>query len=440
MKRVIMLLALFFVAGALTLSAGFFPFKAHEKIMENGFKIIAVPLPNPGIVAYYSVVRTGSRDEFETGHTGFAHFFEHMMFKGTKNFPSDVYDGMMTLMGADTNAFTGDDLTTYHLTFAKDDLEKVMELESDRFQNLDYDEEVFKTESGAVYGEYLKSKANPFFILFENMYDTAFDKHTYKHTTIGFEADVKAMPTMYEFSKSFFNRYYRPENVVLLICGDIDPENVFKLAEKYYGKWQKGYVPPAISEEPGQTAPRAKIIQYPGKILPLLAVAYKGLQFDPQSKEYVASVMLGDIMFGDTSEIYAKLVLNEQKVQMLGANFGLNRDPNLNAIMAMVKKIEDVEYIKAEIDRTLKKYQAELMDAKRLEDLKSNLKYSFLMRLSSTADVAGSLPEIIAISGGIDALDRYYTTLQTITPEDIRQAAIKYFTDHRKTEILVRGE
>jgi zinc protease len=150
--------------------------------------------------------------------------------------------------------------------------------------------------------------------------------------------------------------------------------------------------------------------------------------------------MLGDIMFGDTSEIYAKLVLNEQKVQMLGANFGLNRDPNLNAIMAMVKKIEDVEYVKAEIDRTLKKYQAELMDAKRLEDLKSNLKYSFLMRLSSTADVAGSLPEIIAISGGIDALDRYYTTLQTITPEDIRQAAIKYFTDHRKTEILVRGE
>lgn len=362
------------------------------------------------------------------------------MFKGTKNFPSDVYEGLMTLMGADTNAFTGDDLTTYHLTFAKEDLEKVMELESDRFQNLEYDEEAFKTEAGAVYGEYLKSKSNPFFVLFENIYNAAFDKHTYKHTTIGFEEDIKAMPTMYEFSKSFFKRYYRPENVVLLICGDIDPGNVFNLTEKYYGKWQKGYVPPAIIEEPGQTAPRAKVVQYPGKILPLLAVAYKGLKFDPQSKEYVASVMLGDIMFGDTSEIYAKLVLNEQKVQMLGANFGLNRDPNLNAIMAMVKKIEDVEYVKAEIDKTLKKYQADLMDSKRLEDLKSNLKYSFLMRLSSTADVAGSLPDIIAISGGIEALDRYYITLETITPEDIRQAAIKYFTDNRKTEILVRGE
>ncbi len=428
------------LTGAFALEAGIFPFKTYEKILDNGFKIIAIPLANPGIVAYYSVVRTGSRDEFEEGHTGFAHFFEHMMFRGTKKYPSDVYDDMMTEMGVDINAFTTDDLTTYYLKFAKEDLERVMELESDRFQNLFYQEPEFKTEAGAVYGEYLKGKVNPWFVMFENLYFIAFDKHTYKHTTMGFEADVKAMPTMYEFSKSFFKRYYRPENVVLLVCGDIDANKVFELAEKYYGKWDKGYVPPQITPEPAQEESRAKVAMYKGKTLPILAVAYKGLKFDPGSKEYVASDILGDIMAGETSDLYAKLVLKEQKVQMLGASFSTNRDPNLNIIIAMVKKKGDVDYVKEEIEKTLQEHRTKLMDKKKLEELKSNLKYSFLMRLSSTSEVAARLPRFIAVSGGVEAVDKYYDTLEKITPEDIKKAAEKYFTDNCKTEILVLGE
>jgi len=440
MKRFILTLIMFSFLGICMLQAGIFPFETHEKVLDNGFKIIAVPLANPGIVAYYSVVRTGSRDEWEVGHTGFAHFFEHMMFRGTKNFPSDVYDKLVTEMGADANAYTTDDLTAYHMQFAKQDLEKVMELESDRFQNLDYEEQAFKTESGAVLGEYLKGKVNPWFVMFENLYFTAFDKHTYKHTTIGFEADVKAMPTMYEYSKSFFNRYYRPENVVLLVVGDIDPQNVFTMAEKYYGKWQKGYVPPQITPEPEQTAPRAKEVKYKGKTLPLMAVAYKGLAFDPSSKEYVASNILGDIMFGETSDTYSRLVLKEQKLQVLATGFDFNRDVNLNVVFAMIKNAEDIDYIRGEIEKTLAQYRSELMDKARLDELKSNLKYSFLLGLSSTSRVAGNLPRIVALTGGIQALDKYYVTLETITPEDIKKAAESYFTDNRKTEILVLGE
>jgi zinc protease len=442
MKRIllIVILSVAFLSNAILSETGIFPFKAYKKTLDNDFKVIVIPLPNPGLVAYYSVVRTGSRDEYEEGHTGFAHFFEHMMFRGTEKYPSTVYESILTEMGADTNAFTSNDLTVYQLVFAKDDLERVMELESDRFQNLAYKEEDFKTESGAVLGELLQAKTSPRFLLQESLQDTAFEAHTYKHTTIGFEADVRAMPTMYEYSKSFYQRYYRPENVVLLICGDVVPDEVFPLAEKYYGKWKKGYVTPIITPEPRQQAPKSKAITFKGKTLPTLVLGYKGLGFDPSSKEYVALNLLEDIMFGETSDLYTHLVLEQQKAESIRAYFGMNRDPGLNSVTIGIRKMEYAEDIKKAVADTIKKYQAEPMDKNKLEQLKSNSKYSFLMRLSGTDEVAGALTRFIAVSGDIDAVDRFYETLDTITPGDIQQAAAKYFTDNRKTEILLGGE
>jgi zinc protease len=149
-----------------------------------------------------------------------------------------LYDKIVTELGADANAYTTDDYTCYHLNFAAEDLEKVIEMESDRFINLKYSEQDFKTETGAVYGEFLKGRISPWFMLYEKMYDTAFDLHTYKHITMGFEADIKAMPTMYQYSRSFFQRYYRPENVVLLIVGQIETAPTLELIRKYYGTWQ----------------------------------------------------------------------------------------------------------------------------------------------------------------------------------------------------------
>ncbi|MGE5343392.1 MAG: M16 family metallopeptidase [Candidatus Omnitrophota bacterium] len=435
----ILMISIFFV-GNISLDAGIFPFQVHRKVLGNGLKIIAIPLPNPGLVAYYSVVRTGSRDEYEPGHSGFAHFFEHMMFRGTKKYSSTEYNKLTTQMGANFNAFTSNDITAYHLEFAKEDLEKVMELESDRFQHLEYAEQEFKTESGAILGELLKGKVSPFFLLMEGVQNTAFDTHTYKHTTMGFEADVRAMPTMYEYSLNFYKRYYRPENVVLMVCGDIVPETVFNLAEKYYSSWQKGYVKPDVREEAEQNAPRNASVTFKGKTLPLLCVAYKGLSYSPDSKEYLASILLGDIMFGETSDFYSRLIFEKKIAQWIDASFDASRDPFLNAITVMVKKKEDVDAVRTEIANTIKKYQTELMDGKKLDDLKKNRKYSFLLGLASTAEVASSLSRIIAITGDIDAIDRYYQTLEAVTPEDIRNAALTYFTDNRKTDILLLGE
>src|SRR5215471_4778398 len=119
-------------------SADVLPFSATEKTLPNGLRVIVVPTGFPSIVSLQIPVQTGSRNEVEEGKSGFAHFFEHMMFRGTKKYPAAAYEAITTKIGASANAYTTDDFTAYHLEFTRDDLEQVMEIESDRFQNLSY--------------------------------------------------------------------------------------------------------------------------------------------------------------------------------------------------------------------------------------------------------------------------------------------------------------
>ena len=155
-------------------------------------------------------------------------------------------------MGADSNAYTSDDLTVYHILAGKKALPKIVEIEADRFQNLKYSEPDFEKEARAVLGEYNKGASNPMQKMYEALYDNAFTKHTYKHTTIGFLKDIEAMPKQFAYSRQFFDRYYRPDNVTLLLVGDVDTEAAWKLIEQHYGGWKGGPPRPAV---PAETAP-----------------------------------------------------------------------------------------------------------------------------------------------------------------------------------------
>jgi zinc protease len=436
--QAIFCLSLLFLVNT-TMAQRIFPYNYEKEVLPNGLTVIMIPMESPGLVAYYSVVRTGSRDEVEPGKSGFAHFFEHMMFRGTKKYPGAVYDSIVTSIGANANAFTTDDLTAYHLNFAKEDLEKVVEIESDRFQNLSYEKPAFQTEAGAVYGEYRKSITNPLELLSEKLQNTAYDVHTYKHTTIGFEADIKAMPEQYDYSVTFFNRFYRPENVVLLISGDIDPARTLALVRQYYGTWKKGYVPANIVPEPPQMGERAAEVQYPGKSLPILDIAYKGDAFDPNSKDYVAAILLGDLAFGENSDLYKKLVINQQKVQFLSSSIPMNRDIPLFEIVSMVKEANDLNEIRDQVYRALEEFKSNLVDAKRLNDLKRRKRYQFLMNLDTPDKVDSRLARIVALTGGIDAIDVIYRQLEQVTPQDIQNAAKKYFIPEHRTVVVLRG-
>ena len=416
-----------------------FPYDVHSETLDNGLEVVLIPMSSGGLLAYWTVVRTGARDEYEAGRTGFAHFFEHMMFRGTEKYPAKVYNELTTKIGANTNAFTSDDLTGYYLSIAAEDLELVMQIESDRFQNLSYPKEMFQTEAGAVYGEYRKNRMNPFFRISEAVQAEAFTEHTYGHTAMGYEEDIKKMPELFDYSRSFFNRYYRPDNVVLLIVGDFEVDPTMALVREYYGAWEAGYEPPKVKPEPPQTAERRIEVDYEGSTLPIVWIGYKGDAFDPDDPIYIAAGLFCDLAFGETSELYKKLVLEEQVVEFLSAGQGLNRDPGLINIITRVKDPEKVDYVIAEIGRTIAAAHETPPDAERLEDLKSRLKYGFLMGLDTPQNVAQNLAQWLAVAGDHEVVDTFYATADTVTPEGVLTAVEKYFDSKQRTVGVLEG-
>ena len=418
---------------------GIIPYPTEIATLPNGLKVIVIPMPSGGLVAYWSIVRTGSRDEYEPGRSGFAHFFEHMMFRGTEQYPADLYQRIITQIGADANAYTTDDLTAYHVSMTAEDLEQVIVLESDRFQNLAYAEADFQTEAGAVYGEYRKSRTDPFFTLYEMVMSTAFQTHTYGHTTLGYEKDIAAMPTMYEYSREFFQRYYRPENTILVVAGDVQPAPVMQLVEKYYGQWQPGYVAPPIPAEPEQQGERRIDVGYDGQALPILWVSYKIDGFDPGDRLRVAADLLAELAFGETSDAYRRLVLDEQVVEFLQASANLNRDPGLLDIYTRVKDPSKVDYVRQVIDETVAAYRDAPPDAARLAALQSRLKYGFVMSLETPDAVASRLAHHIAIGGGLDGIRALYASYDSITPLDVQAAAERYWAAERRTIGVLRA-
>jgi zinc protease len=414
------------------------PYPVHQRTLDNGLRVIVIPLPGSGLASVRLAVRTGARDEYEPGHTGFAHFFEHMMFRGTVKYPQAVYQRFYTELGAATNAYTSADMTVYKADVAAEDLGKVLEVEADRFMNLDYPKQAFQTEAGAVYGEYRKNRSTPGYQLEEAIARTAFTRHTYAHLTIGFEKDIAAMPSMYDYSRSFFQRYYRPENTIVLITGDVVPEATLKLVEEQFGPWKRGYKAPKIAAEPRQNAERTINVTYEGKSLPIVALAYKAEAYDPRSVDYAASLVLVELGFGETSALNKKLVLGERVVQELEAEPAHRRDPGLVRIDAVVADPTKVDYVKAELDRAITALRENLPEQAQVDAARSRLRYSLLMRFDSAAGVADALAPIAAVTGGVEAVNEADRSLAQVTPAHVQAAARRILDTRRRTVAILR--
>ena len=203
-----------------------------------------------------------------------------MMFRGTDRYPD--YDGETTKIGAFRNGTTNSDWTLYYVVANSGYLDKVMDIEADRLQNLKYTERDFRTDAGAVLGEQQQGAREPQRILDEKVRETAFTRHPYGHTAIGYEADVRAMPDGYAYSQEFYRRHYRPENVVVVLAGDFDSAAAKALVRKYYGGWARGNVArPPIPAEPPQTEPRRTTVTYPGRTLPIISISHRAPAWTP---------------------------------------------------------------------------------------------------------------------------------------------------------------
>jgi len=415
-----------------------FPYAVRETVLPNGLKVVAVPFDSPGIIAYWTVVRAGSRNEIEPGKSGFAHFFEHMMFRGTERYSKERFNAVLKELGAENNAFTNNDFTAYHTLAPASALETLMTVESDRFMNLKYSVEDFKKEAGAVLGEYNKNASNPFQTLDEKVRDAAFTTHSYKHSTIGFVRDIEAMPGQYDYSRTFFDRYYRPENCILLVVGDVDPGKLGTLARKYYGGWKRGTYRLQVPAEPPQKEEKRVEVAWANPTQPYLYIGYHVPAFSTTSKEMPALDLIAQLLFSEAAPLYQKLVVEEQEVDLLSGGASDHRDPYLFEVAARVKKPDRIAYVEQAITKALDELKEAPVEPDRLKRVQSHMKYSYAMGLTTASAVASSLAHYVALTADPDSVNRVYALYDQVTPEDVRAAARRYFVPAGRTVVTLR--
>ncbi len=424
-------------AGA---SGRLFPYAYSIDDLPNGLRLVTVPTDYPNMVAVYIVVRAGSRDEVEAGKSGYAHLFEHLMFRGSENYTPAQRDAVLKRAGADSNASTNQDRTTYYAVFSKEDLEDILKAEADRFERLKYAEPAYKTESLAVLGEYNKNSAEPTQKLEEVLYETAFTRHTYAHTTMGYLKDIQDMPNQYAYSLEFYKRFYRPEYVTVVIVGDVARDRTLELTTTYFGGWARGSYAPNIPAEPPQTESRTAHVDWRSPTLPRLAVAFKGPAYSDEVKDKAALDLLSEIAFGRNSDLYRRLVLEEQKVDELNVDFGNHPDSELFTVYARIKKAQDVDDVREQVLATFARFASEQVDQSKLDATRSRIRYGFALRMNSSPAIAAALAPYILLRRTPETIDKVFALYQQMTAQDLRTMAAKYFTDNNRTIVTLASK
>lgn len=412
---------------------GAFPYPTKISTLKNGLTVIRVPFESPGLVAYYSVVRVGSRNEVEAGHTGFAHFFEHMMFRGTKRFPEGSRGALTGKLGFLENAFTSDDVTVYYSNGPASGLETLIDVEADRFKNLDYAEPAFQTEALAVAGEYQKNASNPSLKIEEITLGTAFTKHPYQHTTLGLLADITEMPKRYEYSKTFFKRWYTPDNTIVVIVGDFDDAKVMALMEQHYGPWTGKAARIEIPVEPPQKEARSAKLSWPSPTLPRLGFAWHTPAATPKTMDAALQQVLSAYLVGPTSPLHRSLVLEQQLVERIGSFYDHHRDPSLFGIDARLKAEANREPVSKAILASIAELAGGKVDGKRLDDIKSNLRFGLPMGLETPSQVGEQLAWHVGVFGAPDAIDALYANIAKVSAKDLTAFAKRHLVDTNRT-------
>ncbi|MGQ0506566.1 MAG: M16 family metallopeptidase [Myxococcaceae bacterium] len=436
-------LLLSWMASAAPAASGdehFFPYPIKISTLKNGLTVVRVAFPSPGLAAFYSVVRVGSRNEVEKGHTGFAHFFEHVMFKGTQKHPEGSREATLGKLGFNENAFTSDDITVYHLLGPASGLEQVIALESDRFAHLTYSEQTFQTEAKAVLGEYHKAAANPGLRMEEELLRTAFSQHPYQHTTLGFYDDIKAMPSRYEYSQKFFKRWYTPDNTTVIVVGEFDDAKVMGLMEKHYGGWTGTVAKVDIPVEPSQKSQRKIHVDWPSPTLAKVVYGWHTPAARLDSTDAAVGMVLQKYLLGPTSKLYKELVLDKQLLADLGSWHADHRDPHLFTIVAEVRNHKDLPKVTNILDTSIKALVTAKVDEKKVEAIKSNIRYGLLMGLETPDDVAGALAGAVGLYGSADGLERSYQNIGKVQPKQLVEFAKRYFPAANRTILTLTSK
>ena len=401
--------------------------KFTDRKLANGLRVLSAPDRSSPTVAIQVWYHVGSKDDPQS-RSGFAHLFEHIMFKSTRNMKSEMMDRLTEDVGGFNNAFTADDETVYYEVVPSNYLETLLWAEGDRLSGLNVDDANFKSERDVVKEEYRQSVlAPPYGKFYHLLQQRSFLQHPYKRPTIGSIEDLDAA-TLKDV-QDFHSTYYRPDNATLVVVGDFDQKQLDAWVDKYLAPIQKPAAPlPRVqTKEPPRTA-EMRFIEYGRNDLPAVGLTYlTPRQADSDSDALrVADAVLSA---GESSRLYHALVYEQQLAAEADANAEVREDASLfvlTAILSEGKKPEDAERsLLAEI----KKMQDAPASAAELEKAKNQIITDQLRQRETSNGKALALGEAAVLLGDPNRVNTDLSRLQAVTAADVQRVMKKYLTD-----------
>lgn len=406
-----------------------------KRMLDNGLTVIVHEDKSTPLVAINVLYKVGARDEDES-KTGFAHLFEHLMFGGSVNIPS--YDEPLQRVGGENNAFTNNDFTNYYLTIPSQNVETGFWLESDRMLSLAFSEKSLEVQRNVVIEEFKQRYLNqPYGDVWLYLRPLAYKKHPYKWATIGKEISHIENATLDDVKK-FFHKYYLPNNAILSIAGDIEPEKAFTLAQKWFGK-----IPSALllkngyTKEEKQTEERFLSIE---RQVPLNAV-YKAYHTVARSDEnFHVTEVIADVLSGSKSSRLYQALVKEQKIFAdLHAYFLGDLDESLLVIEGKVLPEHTLENANAAIEIELNKITETLMERHELDKVKNKIESALVFGEINIGNKALNLAyfEMLGDAAMINSQKKQY---EKISPVQVQKIASEIFRKENCSTILYKAK
>jgi zinc protease len=403
--------------------------------LPNGLQVVLLEDHSTPIVHAEVWYHVGSKNE-RPGRTGFAHLFEHMMFKGSKNVEPEGHPSWISSVGGQSNAYTTEDATVFWQTFPAQYLPLVLWLEADRMASLRIEERVFRTEREVVKEERrMRVENQPYGRLNEIIYDQAFTTHPYKHPTIGSMHDLEAASV--DDVRDFFKTYYVPENATLVLVGDFDTKEAVGLVTQYLGRVPKASrpVPRDIPKEPPQTKERRVHLEenWP---LPAVVVAHH-ITFDGHPDSYplhIASKVLSD---GESSRIYKSLVYDKQIALAAFGGANIIEDPNLFFAVAIVQPGHTTEEATKALIAELERLKNEPISEAELQQAKNQFARDYILGRESNKEKAMTLGHAVVIHNDIKTADGEFDIFMNMTTKDVQRVAQTYFKPENRLVLTI---
>ena len=403
----------------------------RDRTLPNGLRVLSVidkSSPSVAINVWYHV---GSKDDPDQ-RSGFAHLFEHIMFKSTRNMKAEMMDRLTEDVGGQNNAFTQDDVTVYFEIVPSNYLETLLWAEAERLSSLTVDDANFKSERAVVQEEYRQSVlAPPNGRLFYALDQKSFNAHPYKRPTIGSIEDLQAA-TVDDVIK-FHNTYYRPDNATLIVVGDFDPKQLDAWVDKYFGPIPKPNLPlPRVKvTEPSRTGEK-RFMEYAPNV-PLKGVAFTYLVPSEKSDDADALEMAAVILSrGRSSRLYQSLVYQQQIATSASANADLREDAGLFNLIAFVANGKNPADVENSLRAEIKKLQDAPVSAGELEKAKNQILTGELRGRETNLGKSQTLGQAAVLLGDPNRVNTDLDRLQAVTAEDVQRVARKYLTDENR--------